>query len=98
MQCNAEAHLQRRRGAALQHSLLPACHPSLLWSLTPLPPHSPSPQVLGTGELSKKLVIKAAAFSESAKQKIEAAGGTAEELPQKPKWTRALAAAKAAAN
>ncbi|PRW33874.1 50S ribosomal chloroplastic [Chlorella sorokiniana] len=55
-------------------------------------------KVLGTGELSKKLVIKAAAFSESAKQKIEAAGGTAEELPQKPKWTRALAAAKAAAN
>ena len=53
--------------------------------------------MLGTGELSKKLVIKAAAFSESAKQKIEAAGATAEELPQKPKWTRARAAAKAAA-
>ena len=35
-------------------------------------------KVLGNGELSKKLTVKAAAFSETAKQKIEAAGGTAE--------------------
>ena len=35
-------------------------------------------KVLGNGELTKKLTVKAAAFSESAKQKIEAAGGTAE--------------------
>ena len=33
---------------------------------------------LGNGEVTKKLTVKAAAFSESAKQKIEAAGGKAE--------------------
>ena len=35
-------------------------------------------KVLGSGKLSKKLTIKAAAFSESAKQKIEGAGGKTE--------------------
>ena len=35
-------------------------------------------KILGNGELTKKLTVKAAAFSESAKQKIEAAGGKAE--------------------
>ena len=35
-------------------------------------------KVLGNGELSKNLTVKAAAFSESAKAKIEAAGGKAE--------------------
>ncbi len=35
-------------------------------------------KVLGNGELTKKLTVKADAFSESAKQKIEAAGGSAE--------------------
>ncbi len=33
---------------------------------------------LGMGELSKKLTVKANAFSESAKEKIEKAGGTCE--------------------
>ena len=33
---------------------------------------------LGNGEITKKLTVKAAAFSETAKQKIEAAGGKAE--------------------
>ena len=33
---------------------------------------------LGNGEVTKKLTVKAAAFSESAKEKIEAAGGKAE--------------------
>ena len=33
---------------------------------------------LGNGEVSKKLTVKASAFSETAKQKIEAAGGKAE--------------------
>ena len=33
---------------------------------------------LGMGELTKKVTVKAAAFSETAKQKIEAAGGKAE--------------------
>ena len=36
-------------------------------------------KVLGEGELSKKLEVKAAKFSGAAKQKIEAAGGTATE-------------------
>ena len=35
-------------------------------------------KVLGNGELTKKITIKASAFSESAKAKIEAAGGKAE--------------------
>lgn len=35
-------------------------------------------KVLGNGEITKKLTVKAAAFSESAKAKIEAAGGKAE--------------------
>ena len=35
-------------------------------------------KVLGNGELTKKLTVNAAAFSETAKQKIEAAGGKAE--------------------
>lgn len=35
-------------------------------------------KVLGNGELSKKLTVKAAAFSASAKEKIEKAGGKAE--------------------
>ena len=35
-------------------------------------------KILGRGELTKALTVKAAAFSESAKSKIEAAGGKAE--------------------
>ena len=35
-------------------------------------------KVMGSGELTKKLTVKAAAFSESAKEKIEQAGGKAE--------------------
>lgn len=35
-------------------------------------------KILGNGELTKKLTVKAAAFSESAKAKIEATGGKAE--------------------
>ena len=35
-------------------------------------------KVLGNGELTKKLTVQAAAFSASAKEKIEAAGGKAE--------------------
>ena len=35
-------------------------------------------KILGNGELTKKLTVKANAFSESAKAKIEALGGTAE--------------------
>ena len=40
---------------------------------------SPMPiKVLGRGELTKKLTVKADAFSASAKTKIEAAGGSCE--------------------
>ncbi len=35
-------------------------------------------KILGNGELSKKLTVQANAFSASAKEKIEAAGGSAE--------------------
>ena len=35
-------------------------------------------KVLGNGELTKKLTVEAAKFTESAKQKIEAVGGKAE--------------------
>ena len=35
-------------------------------------------KILGKGDLTKKLDVKVNAFSESAKEKIEAAGGTAE--------------------
>ena len=35
-------------------------------------------KILGNGEITKKLTVKASAFSESAKQKIEGAGGKAE--------------------
>ncbi|MDR0395886.1 MAG: 50S ribosomal protein L15 [Oscillospiraceae bacterium] len=35
-------------------------------------------KVLGSGELTRKLTVKAARFTESAKRKIEAAGGKAE--------------------
>ena len=37
-------------------------------------------KILGDGELEKKLTVKANKFSESAKQKIEAAGGKVEVL------------------
>jgi large subunit ribosomal protein L15 len=40
--------------------------------------------ILGRGDLKKALTVKAHRFSASAKEKIEAAGGTAEELP----WQR----------
>ncbi len=35
-------------------------------------------KILGNGELTKKLTVKVNAFSEGAKAKIEAAGGSAE--------------------
>lgn len=53
-------------------------------------------KVLGDGEISHKLTITAHKFSASARQKLEAAGCTINEI-QKQKWTRqAAASAKAA--
>lgn len=37
-------------------------------------------KILGRGELTKKLTVRAACFTASAKEKIEKAGGTAEEV------------------
>lgn len=37
-------------------------------------------KILGNGELTKKLTVKANAFSQGAKSKIEALGGTVEEV------------------
>ena len=37
-------------------------------------------KILGEGELTKKLTVKAAVFSETAKEKIEALGGKTEVL------------------
>jgi len=37
-------------------------------------------KILGNGELTKKLTVKASAFTASAKEKIEKAGGTAQEV------------------
>ena len=47
-------------------------------------------KILGEGELTKKLTVTAARFSASARSKIEAAGGTVNEVA-KVKWTRASA-------
>ncbi|WZN64478.1 ribosomal protein L15 [Chloropicon roscoffensis] len=46
-------------------------------------------KVLGDGAVDKKLVVKAAAFSKSAEEKIAAAGGEVVTLPGRKKWTRA---------
>lgn len=48
-------------------------------------------KVLGDGELSAGVTVKAVAFSESAKAKIEAAGGKVELVPGRKKWTREAA-------
>jgi large subunit ribosomal protein L15 len=47
-------------------------------------------KILGSGELSKKLAVSAHGFSQSAREKIEAAGGSViwlrgEPAPKKPK-------------
>ena len=42
-------------------------------------------KVLGRGELSRKLTVRAHAFSKTAEQAITAAGGTVEVLP--PPWS-----------
>jgi large subunit ribosomal protein L15 len=43
-----------------------------------VPRRSRAVKILGEGDLTKKFVVKATAFSASAKEKIEKAGGTAE--------------------
>jgi large subunit ribosomal protein L15 len=45
-------------------------------------------KVLGTGELTRAIHVTAHLFSESAKQKIEASGGTVTVIPAKEKFLR----------
>uniref|UniRef100_A0A0C9RS47 TSA: Wollemia nobilis Ref_Wollemi_Transcript_15620_1046 transcribed RNA sequence n=1 Tax=Wollemia nobilis TaxID=56998 RepID=A0A0C9RS47_9CONI len=45
-------------------------------------------KILGDGEISKKLTIKARAFSASAKVKLESAGCTLITLPGRKKWVK----------
>ena len=45
-------------------------------------------RVLGTGEVTKKLVVKASHFSKSALEKIQAKGGTAQVIPPPKKPVR----------
>jgi large subunit ribosomal protein L15 len=45
-------------------------------------------KVLATGELTRAIKVTAHHFSEAAKQKIEAAGGTVEVIPAKVKFVR----------
>jgi len=45
-----------------------------------LPKVNDGVKILGNGELTKKLTVKASKFTASAKEKIEKAGGTAEEV------------------
>jgi large subunit ribosomal protein L15 len=42
-------------------------------------------KILGTGELTKKLTVTAHRFSKTAREKIEAAGGTVNQLREDPK-------------
>jgi large subunit ribosomal protein L15 len=41
-------------------------------------------KILGSGDLTRKLIVSAHAFSASAKAKIEAKGGTCEVIAPKP--------------
>ena len=43
-----------------------------------VPKTAPKVKILGQGEISKKLTVRAHAFSEAAKAKLEQAGGAAE--------------------
>ena len=54
-------------------------------------------QVLGTGSLRVKVTVAATSFSESARAKIEKAGGSIVDVPEKIKWTRAIGRERAAA-
>lgn len=54
-------------------------------------------QILGDGELTAALTIKAEVFSSAARKKIEEAGGKMVETPKKVKWTRAIGRRRAKA-
>ena len=54
-------------------------------------------QVLGMGDLKVKVTVAATQFSESARKKIEEAGGSIVDVPAKIKWTRAIGKERMAA-
>ena len=54
-------------------------------------------KILATGELTKKITVKASAISEAAKKKIEAAGGSVEIIAKAQKAPKAKEAPKAKA-
>jgi len=54
--------------------------PQMLFDVGLIPSLKKPVKILGEGELQRPLVVKANKFSESAKRKIEAAGGRAEEI------------------
>ena len=55
-------------------------NPEVLYDLGVISKRSARVKILGVGEVSAKLTVTAHAFSSSAKEKIEAAGGAAETL------------------
>lgn len=59
--------------------------------LTSQEKHSELFKILGNGDLSKRLTVRVNAISESARAKIESAGGTVDVIPElqhRPKFTR----------
>ena len=50
----------------------------IIWNVKSTTKAQDGLKVLGNGELTKKLTVKAAKYTASAKEKIEAVGGTAE--------------------
>ncbi|HXV59146.1 MAG TPA: 50S ribosomal protein L15 [Vicinamibacteria bacterium] len=54
--------------------------PALLVERGRIKKHYDGVKILGTGEVEKKLVVKAHYFSAGARKKIEAAGGSVEEI------------------
>ena len=55
--------------------------PEVLYKLGTISKKSQPVKILGDGTLSKKLIVTANAFSESASKKIEAAGGSVTKIP-----------------
>lgn len=63
-----------------------------------LTPKRGNVKILGRGELTKKLTVRAHKFSKTAREAIEAAGGSVEELPPPFKGPRPPASGNALSN
>lgn len=79
---NVESLEKLATGGKVPNGLI---NPELLVKLGVVKKRSLPVKVLGTGDLKAKLDISAHAFSKSAVQKIEAAGGKAQTLSSNPK-------------